>query len=67
MKNYFRKCPKCKKELGYSLKRSRDDAEKSKTLCISCAKDNDLKNERNCPGCNKILIYTKVILNYAKV
>jgi len=35
--NYFRKCPNCKKSLGYKSKYARDRAEKSGSVCNPCS------------------------------
>ena len=37
MKKYFRKCPLCNKELGYTNKKNRNMAEKKRSCCSSCS------------------------------
>lgn len=60
-KNFFRNCPICNCELGYTQKREMIKAEKNKSVCRECGSKNR-KNEkkffRNCPICNKELGYT---------
>ena len=36
-KKYFRKCPSCKKKLGYTNKKNRNCAENKGLLCLSCS------------------------------
>ena len=37
IRNFFRVCPSCNKKLGYTNKKNRNYAEKSKILCNSCS------------------------------
>lgn len=60
-KNYFRKCPKCDKELGYTDERNYKKAFENNSLCISCAKLENKKSlilTRNCPKCGKLIFHT---------
>jgi len=34
---YYRECPSCRNQIGYTLKQSRNSAESKKSLCQSCA------------------------------
>lgn len=63
-KIYCRNCPKCNKELCYTLKSNRDQAEKEKRLCLNCSSkkypDEYYSNTRCCPNCNSIIEYKNI-------
>jgi len=67
-KSYFRKCPQCNKELGYTSKKECSKAEKIKSLCRQCSpskRSSVKKFFRNCPSCGKELGHTsKKTRNY---
>ena len=61
---FFKKCPKCDKEIFYKRKGDLQQGRKNNTICKQCVSDsrklglNPKQYFRNCPQCNILLEYS---------